>query len=82
MLVNWVQAVSGLGIPIKLSGGGPRSRRSPPDTAHQATAGLSAVRAYCGTEGSNPPHLRRQLEASRDYIFTAAGIPQDLFRSN
>src|SRR5256712_1844490 len=28
------------------------------------------------------PHLRQQLEASRDYIFTAAGIPQDLFRSN
>jgi 5-methylthioadenosine/S-adenosylhomocysteine deaminase len=28
------------------------------------------------------PHLRRQLEASRDYVFTAAGVPQDLFRSN
>ena len=28
------------------------------------------------------PHLRRQLEASRDRIFAAAGIPQDLFRSN
>jgi 5-methylthioadenosine/S-adenosylhomocysteine deaminase len=28
------------------------------------------------------PHLRQQLEASRDYIFAAAGIPQDLFRSN
>jgi 5-methylthioadenosine/S-adenosylhomocysteine deaminase len=27
-------------------------------------------------------HLRRQLEASRDYVFSAAGIPQDLFRSN
>jgi cytosine/adenosine deaminase-related metal-dependent hydrolase len=27
-------------------------------------------------------HLRRQLEASRDYIFAAAGIEQDLFRSN
>jgi 5-methylthioadenosine/S-adenosylhomocysteine deaminase len=27
-------------------------------------------------------NLRRQLEASRDYVFTAAGIPQDLFRSN
>ena len=27
-------------------------------------------------------HLRRQLEASRDFIFDAAGIPQDLFRSN
>jgi len=27
-------------------------------------------------------HLRRQLEASRDYVFAAAGIPQDLFRSN
>ena len=26
--------------------------------------------------------LRRQLEASRDYIFAAAGIPQDLFRNN
>jgi 5-methylthioadenosine/S-adenosylhomocysteine deaminase len=25
------------------------------------------------------PHLRRQLENSRDYIFSAAGIPQDLF---
>jgi 5-methylthioadenosine/S-adenosylhomocysteine deaminase len=28
------------------------------------------------------PHLRRQLEASRDYLFAAANIPQDLFRSN
>jgi hypothetical protein len=28
------------------------------------------------------PHLRRQLEASRDDVFNAAGIPQDLFRSN
>jgi 5-methylthioadenosine/S-adenosylhomocysteine deaminase len=28
------------------------------------------------------PALRRQLEASRDYVFSAAGIPQDLFRSN
>jgi len=28
------------------------------------------------------PHLRQQLEASRDHIFAAAGIPQDLFRSN
>jgi hypothetical protein len=26
--------------------------------------------------------LRRQLEASRDYVFSAAGIPQDLFRDN
>jgi 5-methylthioadenosine/S-adenosylhomocysteine deaminase len=26
--------------------------------------------------------LRRQLEASRDFVFNAAGIPQDLFRSN
>jgi 5-methylthioadenosine/S-adenosylhomocysteine deaminase len=28
------------------------------------------------------PSLRRRLEASRDYLFNAAGIPQDLFRSN
>jgi 5-methylthioadenosine/S-adenosylhomocysteine deaminase len=27
-------------------------------------------------------HLRRQLEASRDYIFATAGIEQDLFRDN
>src|SRR6266849_696441 len=27
-------------------------------------------------------NLPRQLEASRDHIFNAAGIPQDLFRSN
>jgi 5-methylthioadenosine/S-adenosylhomocysteine deaminase len=27
-------------------------------------------------------HLRQQLEASRDYVFSAANIPQDLFRSN
>jgi 5-methylthioadenosine/S-adenosylhomocysteine deaminase len=26
--------------------------------------------------------LRRELEASRDYVFDAAGIPQDLFRPN
>jgi 5-methylthioadenosine/S-adenosylhomocysteine deaminase len=28
------------------------------------------------------PRLRRQLETSRDYLFAAAGIPQDLFRAN
>src|SRR5437016_5404293 len=28
------------------------------------------------------PHLRRQLEASRDHVFAAAGIAQDLYRSN
>ena len=28
------------------------------------------------------PHLRKQLEASRDYVFDAAGISQDLFRGN
>jgi 5-methylthioadenosine/S-adenosylhomocysteine deaminase len=27
-------------------------------------------------------HLREQLEASRDYVFKAAGITQDLFRNN
>ena len=27
------------------------------------------------------PHLRRQLEASRDYVFAQAGIQQDLFSS-
>ena len=26
--------------------------------------------------------LRRQLEASRDFVFEAAGIPQDLYRRN
>jgi hypothetical protein len=25
------------------------------------------------------PHLRRQLETSRDHVFVAARIPQDLF---
>jgi cytosine/adenosine deaminase-related metal-dependent hydrolase len=28
------------------------------------------------------PRLRQRLEASRDHLFAAAGIPQDLFRSN
>ncbi len=28
------------------------------------------------------PALRQRLEASRDYVFAAAGIPQDLFRTN
>jgi cytosine/adenosine deaminase-related metal-dependent hydrolase len=28
------------------------------------------------------PALRRRLVASRDFVFNAAGIPQDLFRSN
>ena len=27
------------------------------------------------------PNLRRQLDASRDYVFAAAGISQDLFSS-
>jgi 5-methylthioadenosine/S-adenosylhomocysteine deaminase len=32
--------------------------------------------------GVNLPHLRQQLEASRDYLFQAAGIPQNLFGPN
>jgi 5-methylthioadenosine/S-adenosylhomocysteine deaminase len=32
--------------------------------------------------GVNLSRLRRQLEASRDYLFEAAGIQQDLFRPN
>jgi 5-methylthioadenosine/S-adenosylhomocysteine deaminase len=32
--------------------------------------------------GVDLPKLRRELEASRDYLFSAAGIPQDLFRPN
>ena len=31
--------------------------------------------------GVDLPHLRRQLEASRDYVFAAANIPQNLFGS-
>jgi len=29
--------------------------------------------------GVDLPHLRQQVEASRDYVFAAAGIPQDVF---
>jgi hypothetical protein len=32
--------------------------------------------------GVNLSHLRRQLEASRDYLFEAAGIPVELFGPN
>src|SRR3989454_7049892 len=32
--------------------------------------------------GVDLPHLRQQLDASRDFIFAKAGIKQDLFRSN
>jgi 5-methylthioadenosine/S-adenosylhomocysteine deaminase len=32
--------------------------------------------------GVNLSRLRRQLEASRDYLFEAAGVQQDLFRPN
>lgn len=31
--------------------------------------------------GVNLPHLRRQLDASRDYIFATAGVPRNLFGS-
>jgi len=31
--------------------------------------------------GFDIPGLRRQLESSRDYVFAAAGVPQDLFSS-
>jgi hypothetical protein len=30
----------------------------------------------------DPGRLRSQLEDSRDFLFNAAGIPQDLFRPN
>jgi len=29
--------------------------------------------------GADLPHLRKQIEASRDHVFAAAGIPQDVF---
>jgi len=32
--------------------------------------------------GVDLPRLRQQLESSRDYLFQAAGVPQDLFRPN
>ena len=32
--------------------------------------------------GVSLERLRRQLEDSRDYLFDAANIPQDLFRPN
>ena len=32
--------------------------------------------------GVNLNRLRRELESSRDFLFDAAGIPQDLFRPN
>jgi len=31
--------------------------------------------------GVDLPHLRNQIEASRDFVFAAAGIPQDVFSS-
>jgi hypothetical protein len=50
-----IRAVAGLGIPIELSGDGPRSRHSPPGSGGvKPTAVVSAVRAHRGTEGSNP----------------------------
>ena len=30
---------------------------------------------------TNLKHLRKQLEDSRDYVFSKAGIPQELFRT-
>src|SRR5208282_4708949 len=48
-----IRAVAGLGTPIELSGGGPRSRHSLPGSSGVTpTAALSAVRAHRGTEGS------------------------------
>ena len=32
--------------------------------------------------GVDLPRLRQKLEASRDYVFSAAGIPQNLFNDN
>jgi 5-methylthioadenosine/S-adenosylhomocysteine deaminase len=32
--------------------------------------------------GHDIPKLRSELEASRDYVFAAAGIAQDLFRAH
>ena len=38
------------------------------------------VRKWKGTlVGVDLNHLRRQLEASRDHVFSAAGVPQDVF---
>ena len=31
---------------------------------------------------ANLPRLKRELEASRDYLFNAAGIAQDVFSPN
>jgi hypothetical protein len=41
------------------------------------------VRKWKGRlRGVNLRSLRRELEDSRDYLFRAANIPQDLFRPN
>ena len=41
------------------------------------------VRKWKGKlKGVDLRHLRRELEASRDYVFSAAGIPQNLFNPN
>jgi hypothetical protein len=39
------------------------------------------VRKWKGQLDVELPHLRQQLEASRDYLFSAANIPQNLFSS-
>ena len=49
-----IRALAGLGEPIELSGGSPRSRHSPPESGGYTTVTLSAVRAHRGTEISNP----------------------------
>jgi cytosine/adenosine deaminase-related metal-dependent hydrolase len=39
------------------------------------------LRKWCGRLlGADLPKLRRELEASRDYLFEAAGVDRDLFR--
>lgn len=56
--------------------------KAPTAAATLAGAGCSRRARRWPTLDTDTPCLRQELEASRDYVFSAAGIAQNLFNSN
>lgn len=56
--------------------------RVPPRSRSSRTCDAGQIKKWRGgIVGHDIPKLRAELDASRDYVFAAAGIERDLFRA-
>ena len=66
-------AIGGIGLHVV-------DRRDGAGGGAEGGVGRDVVHPFAADIDGSP--VLQPLEASRDYVFAAAGIPQDLFRSN